>query len=408
VLLGFQRLVQAFRVPPPLHHAAGEFVDDDYLVVLDDVVAVALEQLVRAERLLHVVHHGHVFDVVERLALEQVGLSQQMLDALVARLGQGDDARLLVELEVVGVQFGDEDVDGGVEVGAIVERAGDDQRRARLVDQDRVHLVDDGEVVAALHHFARRVFHVVAQIIEAELVVGAVGDVAAILLAPLRVVELMHDAADAESQELIDGAHPGSVALGEIVVDRDDVDALAGERVEIHRKRGDQGLALAGLHFGYAALMQHHAADQLHVEMALPERALGGFAHGGERLGQEIVERGAGLDAGPKLLGTSVQRHVRKRGDFGLQRVDLRDQGPVLLQFSFGGRAEHFAGESAKGKHWFVSLLSARKVPRGPRQRSGRRAEMPGKRAPVRHKRGVWPCQRDLANRRDAPRGAEV
>ena len=76
MLLGLERLVQAFGVAAALHHAAGELVDDDHLVVLDDVIAVALEQLMRAERLLHVVHDGDVLDVVERVALEQVGLGQ--------------------------------------------------------------------------------------------------------------------------------------------------------------------------------------------------------------------------------------------------------------------------------------------------------------------------------------------
>ncbi len=148
MLLGFERLVQAFGVAAALHHAAGELVDDDHLVVLDDVIAVALEQLVRAQRLLHVMDDGDVLDVVERLALEQVGLGQQLLDMLVAGLGQRDDAGLLVELEIAGHELRNELVDGDVELGAVVERAGDDQRRARLVDQDRVHLVDDGEVVA--------------------------------------------------------------------------------------------------------------------------------------------------------------------------------------------------------------------------------------------------------------------
>ena len=137
VLLGLERLVQTFGIAPALHHAAGELVDDDDLVVLDDVVAVALEQLVGAERLLHVMHDGDVLDVVERLALEQLGLGEQLLDMLVAGLGQGDDAGLLVELVVFLHELGDEGVDGVVELGAVVERAGDDQRRARLVDQDR-------------------------------------------------------------------------------------------------------------------------------------------------------------------------------------------------------------------------------------------------------------------------------
>jgi hypothetical protein len=50
--LGLQRLVQAFGEAPARHHAAGELVDDDDLAVADDVVLVALEQLVRLQRLL--------------------------------------------------------------------------------------------------------------------------------------------------------------------------------------------------------------------------------------------------------------------------------------------------------------------------------------------------------------------
>ena len=43
VLLGFQRLMQPFRIAPARHHAAGELVDDDDLAVAHDVVLVALE-----------------------------------------------------------------------------------------------------------------------------------------------------------------------------------------------------------------------------------------------------------------------------------------------------------------------------------------------------------------------------
>jgi len=65
--------------------------------------------------------------------------------------------------------------------------------RARLVDQDGIDLVDDREDVAALDHVLHAILHVVAQIVEAELVVGAVGDVAVVGLLALLVVEAMHD-----------------------------------------------------------------------------------------------------------------------------------------------------------------------------------------------------------------------
>ena len=93
-----------------------------------------------------------------------------------------------------------------------------------------------------------------------------------------------------QAEKAVDLAHPLGVAVGEVVVDGDDMDALAGERVEIDRQGRDQGLAFAGLHLGDHAAMQHDAAHQLHVEMALAERAFGRLAHGGEGIGQQIVE----------------------------------------------------------------------------------------------------------------------
>ena len=157
--------------------------------------------------------------------------------------------------------------------------------------------------------------------------------------------------ADLEPQELVDGAHPRGVALGEIVVDGDHMHALAGERVEIDGERGDERLAFAGLHFGDPAVIQHHAADQLHVEMALADRTLGGFAHRGEGLGDQIVEGSAGAHPGAEVVGAGAQRLVGECRDLGLERVDLRDDGPVFLELAVVGRTEDFAGESAKGKH---------------------------------------------------------
>ena len=68
-------------------------------------------------------------------------------------------------------------IDPHVELRALPRAAGDDQRRARLVDQDRVDLVDDRVDELALHAILGPERQVVAQIVEAELVVRAVGDV---------------------------------------------------------------------------------------------------------------------------------------------------------------------------------------------------------------------------------------
>ena len=216
--------------------------------------------------------------------------------------------------------------------------------------------VDDGEDVPALRHVLEPVLHVVAQIIEAELVVGAVGDVAVVFLLALLVVEAVHDDADGQAEELVDLSHPFGVALGEIVVDGDDMDAAAGERVEIDRQCRDQRLAFAGLHLGDAAFMQHHAADELDVEMALAERALGGLAHGGECRRQDIVESCAFGELLLELVSPRPQRLVGKLGKLGLQRVDLINAGPIGTDTAIVRGTEQLAGDRADHR---IILLTA-------------------------------------------------
>ena len=307
-----------------------------------------------AERLRDVVDERGVLRVVEIALLEEVGLPEQRLHVLVARLRERHRALLLVDLVILLDEPRHQRVDRVVEVGAVFERARDDERRPRLVDEDRVDLVDDREVVAALDHVVQFVFHVVAEVVEAVFVVGAIGDVAAVGRRPLGIVEAVDDDADGEAEEVVDLPHPFRVAAGEIVVDGDDVDALAPERVQVDGERGDEGLALAGPHLGDAALVKHHAADQLHVEMALAERALRRLAHGGEGGDEKVVEGLAVRDLPPEILGAGAELLVGEGGEFRLERIDLRHLGSVALEAAVVGRTEDLLGERAEHGGAFV------------------------------------------------------
>ena len=83
--------------------------------------------------------------------------------------------------------------------------------------------------------------------------------------------------------------------------------------------------------------MQHHAADQLHVEMALAQGPLGRLAHGGKGRHQQIVELGA--------VGQLLAEGVRARPQLGvgeplqlrLERIDGLDPGPVGLELAIVG-----------------------------------------------------------------------
>ena len=69
--------MQAVGIAAAFHHAAGEFVDDDDLVVLDDIVLVALEQRVRLQRLVDMMDDGNVLGVIEIAMVQQARAAQQ-------------------------------------------------------------------------------------------------------------------------------------------------------------------------------------------------------------------------------------------------------------------------------------------------------------------------------------------
>ena len=209
----------------------------------------------------------------------------------------------------------------------------------------------------ALDHVVGAHLHVVAQVVEAELVVGAVGHVAGVGGLALLVVEAVHDDADGEAEELVDGAHPLGVAAGEVVVDGDDVDALLGERVEVDGERGDERLAFAGLHLGDVALVQHHAADQLHVEMALAEGALGRLADGGEGGHQQVVELGAVLELLAEGGGPRLQLLVGELRELGSSALMASTLGRKPLTLRSFDEPKIFRRKRADGKHSVTSSV---------------------------------------------------
>ncbi len=354
--LGFHGLVQAVGPAPALHQAAGEFVDDDDLVVLHHVVLVLVIQHVGAQGGVDVVHQGDVGGVVQAGAGGQnAQLGEDGLHLLVAGLGQQHLMGLLVHGIVAGgrrlvglglVLHADQArrhlVDHLVHGHVVVGLAGDDQGRAGLVDEDGVHLVDDGVVQAPLHPLLGCEHHVVAQVVEAELVVGAVGDVGAVgglfLLAGL----LGQDDAHRHAHEAVNLAHPFRVPAGQVVVHRHHVHALAGQGVQVHSQGGHQGLALARAHLGNLALVQGHGADELDVVVAHAQHPLGGLPHRGEGLGHEGVEGFPLFQAGLEFVRLAAQLFVAELLEGGLEGVDLGDGAPVRLQQTIIAAAEDF------------------------------------------------------------------
>ena len=136
-------------------------------------------------------------------------------------------------------------------------------------------------------------------------------------------------------------AHPLGIAAGEVVVDGDHMHPAAGEGVEVAGQGGHQRFAFAGLHLSDLALVQHHAADQLHVEVAHAEHALAGFPYHREGLGQDLVEhrplvfKAAGVGQALTELGrAAAQVVVAEGGDVLLKHVHICDDRLIALELA--------------------------------------------------------------------------
>ena len=161
----------------------------------------------------------------------------------------GQPYRLLVcaAREILAGRQTSSDIECGfVEIGCVfgaLLHSGEDQRRARLVDKHAVGFVHDRKMQAAqqqrlmavrqsaLEHAHREEPRAgaagaerkpIAQVVEHELLVGAIGDVTCVGALPLLRELPVLDQPDGETERIVDGRELLGVAAREIVVDGDE------------------------------------------------------------------------------------------------------------------------------------------------------------------------------------------
>ena len=218
----------------------------------------------------------------------------------------------------------------------------DDQRGARLVNQDGIHLINNGKVQTTLNPIRRFVDHVVAQIVKTILVVGAVGNVRSVgrLLFITRHIGQVD--AHRQAQKVVQLAHPARIAVGQVIVDRDNVDALARQGVEVNRQGGGQGFTFTRAHFRNFAIVQGHAAQHLHVKVAHLHDAFGAFAHDSKRLGQQGIQGFTLLNPGFEFLRFGAQGLVAQNFKLRLHGIDTQHALTVLFEQAVISTAENF------------------------------------------------------------------
>jgi len=191
-----------------------KFIGDERhfaLIVLDIIVLHLLEELLHA-RLAEELNERLIF----RIALE---CTEEQHSAVFFVTGCNKLLRLVKQLVHKGFLRRIKPFNIWLElhellVFALRHRTRNDQRSTGIVYEHRVHLVDNGEMVLALHKVAHGNGHIVTKVIETELIVCSEGDVACIrLLAGLAVGLMLVDAVHAQSVEHIERSHPLGVTL---------------------------------------------------------------------------------------------------------------------------------------------------------------------------------------------------
>ena len=81
------------------------------------------------------------------------------------------------------------------------------------------------------------------------------------------------------------------VAPGKVIIDRNDMDAPARQRVQAGGERSHKCLSFAGRHLRYLALVQREASHDLDVKMAHAYRPFAGLPHARKHLRQDLLKR---------------------------------------------------------------------------------------------------------------------
>ena len=227
--LRFDRLVHTVVVAAPRKHTTSVLVNDQDLSPVNDVIAIAVEEFLCADCVIEEADQRSISCFIEVLD------TQLILDLIDTGFKDTDGLLLLIDFVVLVANQNIGDA-GELRVPAI-DIAGcgarDDQRGTSLVDQNRVDLIDNHEVMTTLDHIFRTLRHVVTQVIEAEFIIRTVRNISVVLLAAFfRLLSNQH-AAHGESQEVVDASHQIRLVLRQIIVHGHNVNALTGQRTQV-------------------------------------------------------------------------------------------------------------------------------------------------------------------------------
>ena len=146
--------------------------------------------------------------------------------------------RVRVNLTLLLDQLRNNGIYGTITIGTILCWSRDDQWGTRLIDKDRVDLIHYRKIEFTLYPFCCRERHVVAQVVKSKLVIGSIDDVTGIGLLTQHRLHAREDGTGGQTQETIELGHPLRITPSQIVVNRDDMDPITTQGIQIGGQSG--------------------------------------------------------------------------------------------------------------------------------------------------------------------------
>ena len=200
MLLRLDRLMEPVGIAASRHDSAGELVYDQDLIVLYHIVLIPRHEIVCAKSEDNIMLNLQILDIGEVPDMEVILDLLHALKRKVYRLLLLIDDEVPALLDLLSedrvdlrkfrgflspLQLSCEQVADLIELRGLPGLTRNDERCPRLIDQDRVDLVDDAVVQAAEHLLVFVDRHIISEVIEAELIVCDIGDVTAVGGLPL-------------------------------------------------------------------------------------------------------------------------------------------------------------------------------------------------------------------------------
>ena len=164
--------MEAVRPSTTVKRPTRELIDDLDLTVGHEVILVTPIKFFGSQRLRELVN------VIDRYRVIEIGNTERLLYFFDSRLSRHDQSLLFIDFVVdFWAERSNDRSKLVIEPSCFISWSRDDQWGSRLVDQNRVDLINDGETVTSLDHLLSRAGHVVAKIVKTKFCVCPVGHV---------------------------------------------------------------------------------------------------------------------------------------------------------------------------------------------------------------------------------------